>query len=216
MSVRVKICGISRPASLQAAIGCGADMVGFLYYPDSPRHVEPEAAGKLRAALPKEMQAVSVGVDMDDRLLEEIHARVRPDFFQLHGMETPRRAEQIRRRFGVPVIKVIRVRGAEDIAGAAEYENSADLLLFDTGGGAAPGGTGTTFDWDLLQPYRDRGGWILSGGLTAENVADAIRQTGAAMVDVSSGVESAPGQKDANRIERFLGAAKSKSMEMAT
>ena len=215
MSIGVKICGISGPAALEAATGCGADMVGFLHYPASPRHVEPHAAERLRALLPGEVQAVAVGVDMEDALLEEIHARVRPDFFQLHGTESPGRTAEIGRRFGVPVIKAIRVRGARDIARAEDYRGSADLLLFDGGGEALPGGNGAAFDWSLLR-RRQEGGWILSGGLTAGNVADAVRQTGASMVDVSSGVESAPGQKDPERIRRFLKAAKSAGMEMAT
>ena len=212
--MRVKICGIRQEEALDAAVAGGADMVGFLHYPASPRHVEVQEAGRLRALLPERVKAVVVGVDMADELLAELNARVRPDLFQLHGLETPQRVAEVRGRFGVGVIKALRVRDGRDIEAAEAYRGSADMILFDGCGAALPGGNGMTFDWSLLGGYRGAGGWILSGGLTAENVADGILQTGATAVDVSSGVETAPGQKDAARIMGFLKAAKG-AVEMA-
>ena len=209
MRPQVKICGITERAALQAALRFGADMLGFLHYPASPRHIAPEAAGELCAMVSGRARIVAVGVDMEDALLQELQERLRPDFFQLHGSETPERVVEIRERFGIKVIKAIRVRDAQDIEQARAYEDIADMLLFDAYGETLPGGNGVAFDWSLLP--RRAGEWILSGGLNEENVARAIEQTGAPFLDVSSGVESAPGRKDPKKIERFLLAAKAEA-----
>ena len=205
MPTRAKICGISRQDALDAAIAADAAMVGFLHYPASPRHIEPEAAASLRVRLPDHISAVAVGVDMEDALLERLATELRPDFFQLHGQETPQRVAAIRERFGIPTIKAISVRSAADIAAANAYQDSADMLLLDGCGTELPGGNGITFDWSLLAAFpSESDNWILSGGLDPENVAEAIAHTSAPYVDVSSGVESAPGRKDPSRIAAFL------------
>ncbi|MCY4053639.1 MAG: phosphoribosylanthranilate isomerase [Hyphomicrobiales bacterium] len=208
MPPQVKICGITDGDALNAALRCGADMLGFLHHPASARHIDPDGAARLRASVGARARVVAVGVDMSDALLEELFEKLRPDFFQLHGSETPQRAGEIRERFGSGIIKAIRVRGNGDIEQAHAFEDAADMLLFDSYTEALAGGTGVVFDWTLLHGLRNKGAWILSGGLTPENVADAIEQTGAPAVDVSSGVESAPGRKDPKKIERFLQAVK--------
>lgn len=208
MGPRIKICGISKRHALEAAIQFGADMVGFIHYPPSPRHIELDKAAQLRALLPLQIKTVAVGVDMEDELLQELRNRLQPDFFQLHGSESPYRVKEIRARFKVGVIKAIRVQNGEDIARAENYRSTADLMLFDAHGEALPGGNGIVFDWTLLRQRKETGEWILSGGLTPETVIDAIRRTGAPIVDVSSGVESEPGKKDPKRIQQFLLAAR--------
>ena len=213
MTPKVKICGITDAAALQAAVRGAADMVGFLHYPASPRHIEIQDAARLRALLPEETQVAAVGVDMPDDLLQQLREHLRPHFFQLHGDESPQRAAHIRQRFGIPVIKAVRVRTSENIALAEAYHAAVDMLLFDAHSDNLPGGNGIAFNWSLLPSSCPAAKnpppvWILSGGLTPENVADAIKQTGAPIVDVSSGVETAPGRKDPQRIEAFLRAAK--------
>ena len=216
MPTRAKICGISRVDALEAAVAAGAAMVGFLHYPASPRHIEPEAAASLRERLPKHVSAVSVGVDMEDPLLERLATEIRPDFFQLHGQETPERVAAVRERFGIPIIKAMAVRSAADIATATAYQERADLLLLDGCGTALPGGNGITFDWSLLADFpSENRDWILSGGLDPENVAEAIARTSPPCVDVSSGVESAPGRKDPSRITAFLRAVRQAEIKEA-
>lgn len=207
----VKICGISEPPALETAVRFGADMVGFLFYPPSPRHIEIDNAATLRTLLPSRVGVVVVGVDLTDAQLLELKNQLQPDYFQLHGSESPERVKEIRSRFRTSVIKAIRVRDGEDVAQAESYRDVADLLLFDAYGEALPGGNGIRFDWSLLRHLRGRREWILSGGLTPETVNDAIRQTGAPIVDVSSGVENARGKKDPSRIESFLVSAKAES-----
>ena len=208
MPPQVKICGISDDVALKTALRCGADMLGFLHHPASSRHIEPGDAARLRADVGGRARVVAVGVDMSDALLEELLEKLRPDFFQLHGSETPQRVKEVRKRFSIGVIKAIRVRDNKDIEQAHAFEDAADMLLFDSHTETLAGGTGVAFDWTLLREIRNKDKWILSGGLTPENVADAIEQTGAPAVDVSSGVESSPGKKDSKKIERFLQAAK--------
>ena len=204
MPPQVKICGISDDAALKTALRCGADMLGFLHHPASPRHIEPGDAARLRADVGGRARVVAVGVDMSDALLEELFEKVRPDFFQLHGSETPQRVKEVRERFGIGIVKAIRVRDNKDIEQARAFEDTADMLLFDSHTETLAGGTGVVFDWALLHEIRNKDAWILSGGLTPENVTDAIKQTGAPAVDISSGVENAPGKKDSKKIERFL------------
>lgn len=210
MSVQVKICGLSTPDTLAAALAHGADYVGLNFFPPSPRYVTPARAAALAAMARGRTRVVALVVDADDSLLKDIASAAKPDCFQLHGHETPERVAAIKALTGKPVIKAIRVGGPEDVAQAAAYVDVADLLLFDarapaTLKNALPGGNGIPFDWSLLEGKR---GFMLSGGLTAGNVAEAIRVTGAPMVDVSSGVESAPGKKDINLIAKFIEAAR--------
>jgi phosphoribosylanthranilate isomerase len=205
----VKICGLKTEAALEAALDGGADFVGLVFFPPSPRNIAPEAAAPLAARARGRAKIVALLVDPGDALIERVIGAVSPDLLQLHGEETPERVRAIRQRFGKDVLKAIKVKSAEDVAEASRYHGAADLLLFDARpppGADRPGGHGMTFDWRILQdaahPY------MLSGGLTPDNVAEAIRSTGARMVDVSSGVERVPGEKDAGLIRRFLAAAK--------
>lgn len=213
MPIQVKICGIKTSAALEAAIAGGADYVGFVFYPPSPRSVTPDAAKPLADAARGRASIVALVVDPDDALIERILAAVAPDLLQLHGAESVERVAEVRRRFGVPVMKAIKVETAADAEAALAYSAAADRILFDAKAprglaGALPGGNGLSFDWRALEAVRGRLDFMLSGGLTAETVAEAVRLTGARAVDVSSGVESRPGEKDKGMIARFLAAAK--------
>jgi len=210
MSTSVKICGLSTPETLAAALEAGADMVGLVFFEKSPRHVGLEAARALAAQARHRAEIVALTVDPDDATLEAILRRVEPDYFQLHGRESPERVAQIQERYGVSVIKAIGVAEAADLALAEAYA-AADALLIDAKppkGAVLPGGNGVAFDWRLAREFRPRKPWLLSGGLTPENVGEAIRESLARSVDVSSGVESAPGVKDAERIRAFVAAAR--------
>lgn len=213
MAVEVKICGLSTPETLDAAIAAGADLVGFVFFPRSPRNVTLEQAAALAARARGKAKIVTLVVDADDALLAAIAREVRPDLVQAHGSESPARIAEIARLTGRPVIKAIRVKDDADIAAAADFSTVASLILYDakapeTLGNALPGGNGHAFDWGLLDGSK-RPAFMLAGGLTPENVAEAIRVTGAPVVDVSSGVESAPGIKDIGLIRKFIEAAKS-------
>ncbi len=214
MTVDVKICGLSTPETVDGAIAAGAALVGLVFYPRSPRHVSLEKAAALAARARGKARIVALIVDADDRAIAAIDAAVNPDLFQAHGMETPARIAAIRALTAKPVIKAIKVKDETDIAAAALYAGKASLILFDAKApeslkGALPGGNGLAFDWSLLGKDGSQEGFILSGGLTPQNVAGAIRVTGAPIVDVSSGVESAPGVKDLGLIRKFIEAAKS-------
>lgn len=214
MSVAVKICGLSTPETLAAALESGADYVGFVFFPKSPRHVTLEQAAALAAQARGKAKIVALTVDADDALLASIASTVKPDLIQAHGAETPERIAAIRALTGVGVMKALKVAGPEDIAAARDYAAVADLLLFDAKAPASlkdalPGGNGLSFDWSLLADGRGGHRFMLSGGLNPENVAEAVRVTGARLVDVSSGVESAPGIKDPERIRKFIEAVKS-------
>ncbi|HWB45533.1 MAG TPA: phosphoribosylanthranilate isomerase [Hyphomicrobiaceae bacterium] len=211
MTTKAKICGLKTEAALDAALDGGADYVGFVIFPPSPRHITPADARPLAARAKGRAQVVALVVDPGDDLLAEIDAALAPDIFQLHGDEPPERVAEIRTRFGRRVMKAIKVAAAGDVAEARRYEKSADLILFDAKPPPAstrPGGHGAVFDWQLLHGVTCSRPVMLSGGLTPDNVAEAIRATGVAMVDVSSGVESRPGEKDLALIRRFLQAAK--------
>lgn len=205
MSVRVKICGLQDEISVQAAIKAGADFIGFVYFTPSPRHIELEEAEKLVALLPNSVKSVMVLVNPDDDLLEKIDRKIKPDYFQLHGEESPERVQEIKQHFpNTGIIKAIAVRDADDIREAMNF-TTADYILFD----AKVAGSGTSFDWTLLRgntPHKD---WILSGGLNLYNIKDAIASTGVRLVDVSSGVESKRGIKDTWLITEFIKLAKS-------
>lgn len=214
MSVAVKICGLSTAETLAAALESGADYVGFVFFPKSPRHVTLEQAAALAAQARGKAKIVALTVDADDALLASIASTVSPDLIQAHGAETPERIAAIKALTGVGVMKALKVAGPEDIAAAKDYAAVADLLLFDAKAPASlkdalPGGNGLSFDWSLLADGKGGHRFMLSGGLTPENVAEAVRVTGARLVDVSSGVESAPGIKDPQRIRKFIEAVKS-------
>jgi phosphoribosylanthranilate isomerase len=211
MSLIIKICGISSEAALDAAIAAGADMVGLNFFPPSPRAVTPARAAALAARAAGRVQTVALAVDMDDAGFAEILAAFRPDWLQLHGSESAARVADVRARFGVPTMKAIGVRNAGDLAGAIAYRDAADRLVLDAKppeGAALPGGNGATFDWRLIEAFVPGLPYLLSGGLTADNVGEAVRITRAPGVDVSSGVETAPGRKDPALIAAFVAAAR--------
>ena len=210
--VDVKICGLSTLESVDAAIEAGAALVGLVFFPRSPRNVSLQQAKMLADHARGRAKIVALIVDADDVLLREINAVVAPDLYQAHGSETPQRVTEIHKLTGKPVIKAIKVTDSSDIAKAADYTGKASLILYDAKApetlvNALPGGNGLAFDWTLLDGPSQTEGFILSGGLTPENVARAIRVTGASIVDVSSGVESAPGIKDLSLIRKFIEAA---------
>ena len=210
--VQTKICGIRDEAALAAAVDGGAAYVGFVFFPPSPRAIEPKAAGLLAASADGRVQRVGLFVDATDVQIAATLADVDLDALQLHGGETPRRARDVKARFGLPVIKALPIAGAEDVAAAAEWRDSADILLFDAKPpnreDALPGGNAETFDWDLLKDASLSGPWMLSGGLTPENVGHAIAQAKPPIVDVSSGVEVRRGEKGPALIRAFLEAVR--------
>jgi phosphoribosylanthranilate isomerase len=204
--IEVKICGIKTSDALSAATQGGARYVGLNFHPQSPRALSTEAAASLRAQAPADVQVVAVIVDAGDALIGRINAEVAPDLFQLHGVESLKRVAEVRAMTGKPVIRARALATAEDVAAALPYEEVADYLLFDTkpAPGGLPGGSGQSFDWKLLSGRSFRRPWFLAGGLTAENVKDAVALSGASRVDVSSGVERARGEKDPALIRAFL------------
>jgi phosphoribosylanthranilate isomerase len=213
MPVSAKICGLKTVDSVQAAVAHGADLVGFNFFQKSPRYVEPAEAGALGRLMPAHVLKTGLLVDDDDARIGAILAVAPLDLLQLHGSETPERVAAIKARFGIPVMKVIKVRDAADIARAAAFEAVADRLLFDAQPpaemkNALPGGNAVSFDWTLLQGFRSALPWMLSGGLTPGNLAEAVRRTGAPAVDVSSGVEDRPGEKNISKIKDFLEVAR--------
>ena len=212
MSLDVKICGLSTEETIEAAVDAGAGLVGFVFYPPSPRAVTPERAASLARRVPHRVAKVGLFVDPDDALLDRILTTARLDLIQLHGLEPPERVAQIRERFRRPVMKAIRVGTAADVAAAERYLGAADRLLFDAQppkrAGALPGGNGEPFDWSLLAGRSWPLPWMLSGGLTIANLATAVRITGAPAIDVSSGVETSPGIKDVALIRDFIATVK--------
>ena len=211
MTIEAKICGITTREALDAAIAGGADYVGLVFCAKSPRHLEIDEARELARHARGRVKIVALTVDADDATLAQIIDEVSPDYLQLHGTESSERVAAIKQRFGRPVIKAIAVATSDDAAGAQQYAGSADVILFDAKappGAARPGGHGRTFDWNVLNRVAGRMPFMLSGGLGPANVAEAIALTRATAVDVSSGVESAPGVKDVELIRRFLQAVK--------
>ena len=210
MTLEVKICGLSTLAAVEAAVEGGARFVGFVFFPRSPRVVTPAQAAALAAAVPAGVAKVGLVVDADDETLAEIVEAAGLDMLQLHGKETPARAVEIRTRFGLPVMKAVPIYEAADVDRARVYEDVADRLLFDAKppkGATRPGGNALAFDWELLAGRTWRLPWMLAGGLDSGNVEEAVRISGAAVVDVSSGVESAPGVKSPDKIRAFLEAS---------
>ena len=199
-------------ASLEASLDAGADYVGLVFYPKSPRHVSLDQAQELANAARGRAKIVALTVNADDAELATIRENLAPDFIQAHGQESPERVKEITRRFG-PVIKALAISSAQDVLVARAYQPVASMLLFDAKApenlkNALPGGNGVSFDWSLLSADRNLGPFMLSGGLNPENVGQAIKATAAPIVDVSSGVEKAPGHKDAQLIRNFIEAAR--------
>jgi phosphoribosylanthranilate isomerase len=213
MTVAAKICGLSSEAAVAAAVKGGAAYLGFVFYPPSPRAVSPDRAAALCAAVPAGVQRVGLFVDAGDDAIRAVLDVVPIDILQFHGHERPDRVADAKRRFDRPVMKAIAVAAPEDVLAAARYEAAADLLLFDAKpprrSDALPGGNGLAFDWRLIAGGQWRRRWMLSGGLTAELLAEAVRISGATTVDVSSGVEHRPGDKDPDKIREFLAVARS-------
>lgn len=204
---RVKICGLTTPDTLDAALDHGAAFVGAVMFARSPRNITPEDARPLFERARGRAGIVAVTVDADDDLLSRIGAHLRPDFVQLHGRETVARAHQVRTLTGAGIIRVLAVSGPADLEAAADWEPHVDHLMFDAKppkGSDLPGGVGASFDWSMLSGRTFRKPWFLAGGLTPDNAAEAAAISGAPLLDVSSGVESAPGVKDAARIAAFL------------
>ena len=213
MTVTVKICGITSAEAADAAIAAGAGYGGLVFHPRSPRFVTPEAAGALATRMRGRLKLAALIPDFDDNAIESVIRAAQPDFLQLHGSESVGRTADIRARFGLPVIKVLAVAESSDLARVPEFEKVADMLMFD----AKPpkdadrgGGHGAAFDWKILSGRHFTKPWFLAGGLTPDNVARAIEASGTTLVDVSSGVESAPGVKSAAHIAAFVAATKEK------
>jgi phosphoribosylanthranilate isomerase len=208
--IRVKICGMRSVADVEAVARAGAAYAGFNFFPKSPRYLAPTQARDVALAAPIGLAKVALTVDADDAWLDQIVDAVPLDMLQLHGHESPARVAELRARYGLPVMKVLGVADERDLADLVEYSLVADQLMIDAKppkGAKLPGGNGITFDWRLLVGRKWLKPWMLAGGLTPQNVAEAIRLTGARQVDVASGVESAPGVKDATMISDFVKAA---------
>jgi phosphoribosylanthranilate isomerase len=211
MSLLVKICGLSTRETLDVALGAGADMVGFVFFSPSPRHLSLEAARELGKQAQGRAVKVALTVDADDATLENIVETLRPDILQLHGNETIARLRDIKAKFGLPLMKALPVAAAADLAPLAGYAEVADRILFDARapkGATRPGGLGAVFDWHLLENLDLKRPFMVSGGLDASNIAEAVRVTRAGGVDVSSGVERSPGVKDPELIRDFIRAAR--------
>lgn len=212
MTAKIKICGLNSEDAVNAVIAAKADYAGFVHFPASPRHVTIARAAELKKLLPDSIYPVGVLVDPDDALLKEVQSVLRPAYVQLHGKETPQRVSAIKQAFpAMKIIKAVSIRSGDDVAQAMRFVD-VDMLMFDAKppemAGILPGGNGLAFDWALLKGREFPKPWFLSGGLNPGNIAEAIRSTGAKMVDVSSGVERAPGVKDAGLIEVFVKAAR--------
>jgi phosphoribosylanthranilate isomerase len=210
--VRAKICGLSTPEAVQAAIAGGASHIGFVFFAKSPRNIDPDTAAALAApAKANGVKVVAVTVDATDAELDRINAALAPDLIQLHGHETAERAAEIGRRTGAGLIRAFRVETAADLDATAAFEGVVDAFLFDAkapAGAVLPGGNGAAFDWTILADRRFSTPWFLAGGLGVDNLAEATRASGARLVDVSSGVEKAPGVKEIRLITAFLDAAR--------
>ena len=212
MSLIVKICGLSTPRALDAALEAGADMVGFVFFPPSPRHLQFDAARALGQRVHGRAQKVALTVDADEAFLQSVVEALHPDILQLHGSESVAQIAAIRRKFGLPVMKAVPIAVEDDLARIGTYAGVVDRLLFDAcppRDATRPGGLGNTFDWHLLKNMRPGVPFMLSGGLDATNIGEALRITRATGIDVSSGVERAPGVKDVDKIIAFVRAARS-------
>jgi len=211
MNTIVKICGLSKAQHVDAAVEAGAGLTGYVFFPRSPRNVTIEAAASLTASVPDNVRKVALTVDADDELLDQIVAGAGVDTLQLHGHETAQRVSEVRQKYGLSVIKVLPIASADDVKAAHAFETVSDMLLFDAKppkDATRPGGNAVSFDWGLLSDESWSVPWLLAGGLDAENVGTAIKAINAPMVDVSSGVEDASGQKSIQKIQDFIAAVK--------
>ncbi len=212
MTPTIKICGLSTPETVQTALENGAGMIGFIFFPKSPRNVSVEQAADLRQLAYGKAETVAVTVDADDAFLDAIVSGMKPDWLQLHGHETPERVAEVKARHGLPVMKAFSIRDAAHLAAIAPYRGIADKFLFDAKapkGSELPGGNGVSFDWTLLTALDPGLDYMLSGGLNAGNVGEAMALANPPGLDISSGVESAPGVKDINLINGFFAAVRS-------
>lgn len=212
MELDVKICGLKTEEAIAAALDCGASHVGFIFFEKSPRNVSPETAGRLRRAAEGSARAVAVTVDADDAALDRIVEAMRPDLLQLHGHESPARAAEIKARYRLPVMKAVPVRDAGDLEALSAFTGTADRFLLDAkppAGAQLPGGNGIAFDWRLLASLDGDVDYMLSGGLSAANIGTALAFARPLGVDISSGVERAPGEKDPDLIRAFFAALRS-------
>ncbi len=212
VSIDVKICGLDRAEAVDAAVEGGARYTGFVFYPPSPRNLTPEAAAPLIERVPSSVIRVGLFVDPSDAKIDAVLTQTRLDLVQLHGSETPERVAEIKSRTSLPAMKVVRLASADDLDAAHAYEGTADRLLFDAKPPAhmkeaLPGGNALVFDWELLAGSNWPVPWMLAGGLTADNIGEAVRISGARALDVSSGVEDRPGVKNIEKIRAFLAAA---------
>ena len=211
MALAVKICGLTRETDVDAAVHSGANLVGFVFFPPSPRSISVARAAELTKRVPKDVIKVALSVDADDALLADITANAGIDMMQFHGSEPPQRVAEARARYGLPMMKALAIAGAEDVDRARRYEAVADWLMFDAKpprSATRPGGNALAFDWQLVAGESWEKPWLLAGGLTPENVREAVRISGAAALDVSSGVEDEPGIKNAGKIRQFIVVAK--------
>lgn len=211
MGLDIKICGLKTAEAVAAALDGGASHIGFIFFPKSPRYVDPREAGRLRQAAKGRAIAVAVTVDPDDVTLDTIVAAMQPDMLQLHGNENVNRVAEIRARYGLPVMKALALRERGDLEQIKPYIGVADRFLFDAKppkGSELPGGNGVSFDWQVLSELDASTDYMLSGGLNASNIAEALRATNAQGIDISSGVESAPGVKDVGLIKDFFRAVR--------
>ncbi len=211
MALDIKICGLKTDEALAAALAGGASHVGFIFFAKSPRNIDPIEAGRLREVARGRAEAVAVTVDAGDETLDRIVASMAPDMLQLHGKETPERVAEVKARYGLPVMKAFAIREAADLDAIAPYIGIADRFLFDAkapAGSELPGGNGVSFDWRLLAGLEGQIDYMLSGGLNAANIGEALRLTNPPGIDISSGVESAPGVKDVALIDGFFRAVR--------
>ena len=211
MALAVKICGLTRETDVDAAVDAGANLVGFVFFPPSPRSISVARAAELTKRVPKDVIKVALSVDADDALLADITANAGIDMMQFHGSEPPQRVAEARARYGLPMMKALAIAGAKDVDRARRYEAVADWLMFDAKpprSATRPGGNALAFDWQLVAGESWKKPWLLAGGLTPENVREAVRVSGAAALDVSSGVEDEPGIKNAGKIRQFIVVAK--------
>jgi phosphoribosylanthranilate isomerase len=211
LDIRVKLCGLTALSDIDVAVAAGAAYVGFVFFPKSPRHLDVARAAAMSAAVPAGLCKVGLIVDADDAMLDMVTSEVPLDMLQLHGSETPDRVRAIKSRYGLPVMKAVGVATSSDLVALDTYCRVADQVLVDAKPpkeAQLPGGNGLSFDWQLIAGRRWPVPWMLAGGLTPDNVAEAVRLTGARQVDVSSGIESAPGVKDPDLMRAFVAAAK--------
>ena len=207
MAIQIKTCGLSTPETVDAAIAAGATHIGLVHFEPSPRHVDLATAAALRARLPESVKAVLLLVNADVEMTGKAIEQIKPDVVQFHGTETPEWIALVREKLGVEVWKAVGLRDAGTLERSEKYVGKVDRLLFDAPAKALPGGTGEVFDWALLADHDHKVDWALAGGLTPDNVAKAIHATGAPLVDASTGLESAPGVKDVDKIKAFCEAA---------